>query len=151
MSDAKYRVERSTIIAETTMIERTLARLQTATTKLPAAQLEAQSSNAITIDQLDTRAQALANGEVITTLTPSPTVTPTQTPTATPTSTAESPPTPTADSSATDESTATDKPAGTTENDGGDTDGGDDDSDDTSENDDGRDDSDDDTEAGNDG
>jgi hypothetical protein len=88
ISDAKYHVEMTTIIAEARMIERTIDVLQTAATKLPASQLKAQYPTATTIERLGERARALATGEAIT----APTETPTETPSI-PTSTAT--PTPT--------------------------------------------------------
>jgi hypothetical protein len=102
ISDATYHVKITTIVAEATMIQRTLGRLRTATTALPPAQFGAQYTNTTTIERLDKRAEALVNGEVSSI--PTPTTTPIPTPT-TPTQTPT--PTPTADSTATDEPTAT--------------------------------------------
>jgi cell division septation protein DedD len=104
ISDATYHVKITTIVAEATMIQRTLGRLRTATTALPPAQFGAQYSNTTTIERLDKRAEALINGEVSSN--PTPTATPIPTPT-TPTQTPTATPTQTADSTATDEPTAT--------------------------------------------
>jgi hypothetical protein len=155
ISDAKYHVEVSTIIAEARMIERTVDLLQTAAMKLPTSQFEAQSPTGITLERLGERARALASGEVITTpetptetplsptatTTPTPTppttpTSPTQTPTATPstaTSTATEMPTPTATPIATPTPTPTPTPTATPTPEPTDTDGGDDNGDDAGE------------------
>jgi hypothetical protein len=113
---AKYHVETTTIMTEAAMIGRMLGRLQTAATKLPAAQLETQYPNATSIERLAERARALTNGEVITTPTPTPTGEPTPTETTEPTPPSQPTVTPmttpaTPDATATDGSSATNRPA----------------------------------------
>jgi hypothetical protein len=78
ISDATYHVKNATIVAEATLIQRTLGQLRTAATELPATQFGAQYTNTTTIDRLDKRAGALAKSEVSTT--PTPTAPPIQTP-----------------------------------------------------------------------
>jgi hypothetical protein len=159
ISDVKYHVEVSTIIAEARMIERTIDLLQKAAMTLPTSQFEAQSPTGITLEQLGERARALASGEVITTpetptatpLSPPATATPTPTPATTPTSPTQTPtatpstttptatemptptvtPTPTA--TATPTPTPTDTPTATPTPTPTDTDSGDDNGDDADE------------------
>lgn len=125
ISDATYHVKYATIVAEATMIQRTLGQLRTAATELPATQFRAQYTNTTTIEQLDKRAGALANSEVSTTPISTPTATPTPTSTSTPIA-----PSTTADSTATDEPTATDTDEGDDPGERNGSEGGDDEDDD---------------------
>jgi hypothetical protein len=114
ISDAEYHVEVTTVIAKAGTIERTVDLLRTAAMKLPASRLDAQSSNAPTIERLEERARALTDGEIITTPETPPSPTATATPTPTPTNTPRSPTqTPTATPPATPTSTATETPTPT--------------------------------------
>lgn len=128
VSIAAFHTEYAPIAAEARTIDRTLGRLQTAATELPATQFEAQYTNTTSIDRLDEHASALTDGASVTSPAselPS---------TATPTSTA----TPVTENATTAESApTTDRPTENTEANGNDStgpdddDSGDDDADDT--------------------
>jgi hypothetical protein len=112
-SAAVFQASYAPIAAEAEMTDRTLGRLRTAATELPAIQFEAQYTNTTSIDRLDERASVLTNGTSVTAPIPTSTASPQTT-----------------DSTTTDGSPATDRPAeGDASNwdDGGDAADGDDD------------------------
>jgi hypothetical protein len=128
MSAPSPQAEYGSIAAEVRMIDRTLGRLQTATTELPATQFEAQYTNTTSIERLDERASVLTSNETVTT--PPTESTSSTTPTLTTTSA-------TGDSTVADGSSPTDQPAGSTDstgNESSDTDDDDSSDDDTDDN-----------------
>jgi hypothetical protein len=125
MGTPSPQAEYGSIAAEARMINRTLGRLQTAATELPATQFQAQYTNTTSIERLDERASGLTSNETVTSSPSESTSTTTPTPTTTSV---------TGNSTAADGSSATDQPAGSTDstgNESSDTDDDDSNDDDT--------------------